>query len=858
MEKVLRSLIHEMFPLDLRVKIALLSKRRDLINAEKQEELFKLLREYNVDATPLGPGTNRYAFKCNGFVVKLATDRDGIIDNYKEFKMVSRLPLKNFMKVYEISDNGTLLVCEYIQVFYSYGEFYQYADRIREVLKELSAVYLIGDVGVTAKNYSNWGLRVGSDEPVCLDYAYVYDVSSELLLCTKCRNQSMLVPDKDFVHLLCPACGATYEFSDIRRRIGNDLHRHEIGDLSEEAYLMTDSNILTQLDIKRSPYLKPEVVRTPIVKKEEEEPEPIGPLTQINIANQFKEDENMITQDVSFRKPITIKATAAIAEPEQQDEIAFTSPIATCEVVGIKEWPFDEPPHDDATTIVSDMAYFNKHEEPKEEPKPEPVIEEVAIATPLEHVFSEDFLKNVHYAANHLANSIIKTIDGSNLFDTCKNDIGQKNIFAGDFSRGVAGALYKAIVGFCNFTQIQIPNREGEGTHRGYAAPENINGEVYMPTMRLLETTYIDDELKEIDEAQKLMDAYHAKYDDEPSLQREIIPIFRNELAKRMKIREGGITKILNFVDHIMFETVESADVRIFANAFAEAAAEPEDTTLKDKLDAAIAESSSTEVSEDDINKILSDAAESVFMAEEPAKEDVAFTASVDDDTDEASDDEESGSGEGTVTIYLMHEEDTDIIKMETEDSFGKVNIPCYIKMSEVDTSKTMPSMIDDRNTYWDFLAHLVPSIMFKTDDPEKYLSANDDDIAENQIHPVILDENETNEYVMGIYLVSGIYDVDDDGNCTQITDIDTIKKINKVLLDVIATGSMSHLHRTIIRKDLIHDESVLDGIVDYVEVDYTTEEESVEDAAISAVLGNEEPVEQEESLLFDPILPKR
>ena len=104
--KVLRSLIQEKIPFDLRVDIELLSRRRDISNAEKQEELFKLLRKYEInDVTPLGSGTNRYAFKMNGFVIKVATDHEGKIDNLKEFKMAKRL-FPHVIKIYEVSKNG--------------------------------------------------------------------------------------------------------------------------------------------------------------------------------------------------------------------------------------------------------------------------------------------------------------------------------------------------------------------------------------------------------------------------------------------------------------------------------------------------------------------------------------------------------------------------------------------------------------------------------------------------------------------------------------------------------------------------------------------------------------------------------
>jgi hypothetical protein len=56
--------------------------------------------------------------------------------------------------------------------------------------------------------------------------------------------------------LKCPSCGKPYQFEDIRRRIGNDLHQHEIGDLSNEGYVLETSNVLMTLDDVRSGYLK--------------------------------------------------------------------------------------------------------------------------------------------------------------------------------------------------------------------------------------------------------------------------------------------------------------------------------------------------------------------------------------------------------------------------------------------------------------------------------------------------------------------------------------------------------------------------------------------------------------------------
>ncbi len=160
-------------------------------------------------------------------------------------------------KIYEVSENGTLLVAEYIQPFTSFTEMCVYQDKIRKILSELSSVYLIGDVGISSNNFSNWGLRIGTDDPVCLDFAYVYNVSSELFICTACKTNSMLVPDNDFKELHCsnPACGKRVKFEEIRSRIGNDIHKHEIGDLSKEGYKILSSNVLTELTEEQSNYL---------------------------------------------------------------------------------------------------------------------------------------------------------------------------------------------------------------------------------------------------------------------------------------------------------------------------------------------------------------------------------------------------------------------------------------------------------------------------------------------------------------------------------------------------------------------------------------------------------------------------
>jgi hypothetical protein len=267
----MRSLILETFPLELRVKLDMLARQRNLVNDAQQARLFEYLHEYGVDGIQLGMGTNRYGFKVNSYVVKFATNDEGRIDNLKEFKMAKRLQPYVTM-VHEVAENGLLLVAEYIQPFESYGEMLKYEDKIKDILRELSSTYLIGDVGISDVNYGNWGLRIGTEDPVCLDFAYVYNVSSDIFLCNeaKCRGKVMLVPNAKFSHMQCPRCNKIYLFEELRIKIGEKQHLDEIGDLSKEGYVLSESKVEMMLDPSKSHYLnrkKKKVKKTEVVEE---------------------------------------------------------------------------------------------------------------------------------------------------------------------------------------------------------------------------------------------------------------------------------------------------------------------------------------------------------------------------------------------------------------------------------------------------------------------------------------------------------------------------------------------------------------------------------------------------------------
>ena len=108
---------------------------------------------------------------------------------------------------------------------------------MREILADISNSFLIGDVGVTSKNYINWGVRHTSHgEEICImDYAYIYSVKYGIFKCS-CDNETLLRYDKDYVNFICPRCGRKYTFGEIRRKVTRKAQQTEIGDITELGY----------------------------------------------------------------------------------------------------------------------------------------------------------------------------------------------------------------------------------------------------------------------------------------------------------------------------------------------------------------------------------------------------------------------------------------------------------------------------------------------------------------------------------------------------------------------------------------------------------------------------------------------
>ena len=210
-------------------------ERYDPTDNDDNEELNEEQETLHPKYALLGSGTNRYGILIDGYVIKIALDKDGMIDNRREF-LYGRECYPDVVKVYECIPNGLVAVFEYVTIF-TIDDLRMNRERMKTILKRLSDDFLIGDVGIDSRNYVNWGTR--PDGSICiLDFAYIYSTSYKLFRC-KCDNATLLTYDDDFIGIRCPKCGKIYQFKDIRKRITKKDQENEIGDIRRLGYCLT-------------------------------------------------------------------------------------------------------------------------------------------------------------------------------------------------------------------------------------------------------------------------------------------------------------------------------------------------------------------------------------------------------------------------------------------------------------------------------------------------------------------------------------------------------------------------------------------------------------------------------------------
>lgn len=168
------------------------------------DEIFGKEFGHRKDYRRIGEGTNRFVCLLDNHIVKVAYNGLAYMDNMNELAMAKKNG-KRLARAYET--NGIILVSEYVTVM-DKEDFLENQAEIGMVLTKLSGIdkgrpnkrgdkYILGDMGMSDKNYGNWGRRTNGDI-IVLDYGYLYEVAGE-----------------DWLDIArCPICGSSIEYTD--------------------------------------------------------------------------------------------------------------------------------------------------------------------------------------------------------------------------------------------------------------------------------------------------------------------------------------------------------------------------------------------------------------------------------------------------------------------------------------------------------------------------------------------------------------------------------------------------------------------------------------------------------------------
>lgn len=217
MEATYLSRFHTL-PMDLRMRLGELPYQYGMRASTKRERAIDALHKSRIDWTEVGTGTNRFIFRYDSFAFKLALDEEGMADNIQEWAICE--PLKDVSYSHEISRKGHLLVASYVPAFTSFTEMMFYQTEIVKILDRWNSEgYVLGDVGLIAENYANWGLWNG--KPVCIDYGYIFPSSVDLFGCV-CGSHRMAPVNKTYAEYKCLDCNRRYTDRDLRSRISTE------------------------------------------------------------------------------------------------------------------------------------------------------------------------------------------------------------------------------------------------------------------------------------------------------------------------------------------------------------------------------------------------------------------------------------------------------------------------------------------------------------------------------------------------------------------------------------------------------------------------------------------------------------
>ena len=203
----------EQIPVDAKVELYNVTSNYRIKDCNEKADIISQIME-PLGFVEIGCGTNRVAFRKNNYVYKVALSERGFIDNVSEYKRSFEIP-QAFYKVYET--NRAMLVGEYLELM-TEEYFVSHLHEIRAILEMLSNYYVMWDIGLTTKNYCNWGLRTnpdGSVQPVIIDNAYFYPIRNKDMVMCSCGGK--IVHSDDFTYYRCSnsSCALNYTVPEI-------------------------------------------------------------------------------------------------------------------------------------------------------------------------------------------------------------------------------------------------------------------------------------------------------------------------------------------------------------------------------------------------------------------------------------------------------------------------------------------------------------------------------------------------------------------------------------------------------------------------------------------------------------------
>ena len=216
------------------VMMKLFDIARDPTISDNNQKADDICRIIGTDFKELGVGTNRIAFLKDGYVYKIALDKYGLEDNLSEFKRSFENP-EFLARTYEC--NRLVVVSEYVNLLME-EEWETAKNKMAYILNRLCQDYVIRDLGLTKKNYCNWGWRTKDKSLVALDYAYLYPIrGNENALICNCGHHIKV--DGTFTVYKCvnPNCGLKYSVMEILNRMSVDRVAMENLGIFEEAGL---------------------------------------------------------------------------------------------------------------------------------------------------------------------------------------------------------------------------------------------------------------------------------------------------------------------------------------------------------------------------------------------------------------------------------------------------------------------------------------------------------------------------------------------------------------------------------------------------------------------------------------------